>query len=743
MNEINQKKFQDLIQKAKQNWSKAPNEALKLNDEASKLLDNNSDLKYYANLYNNYGCIYLNLNELKRSLEYYILSLDLYKKISKPNKVANVLNNIGAIYLYQNKYYEAINHFERSISYKRKGENNESIAKSFNNLGNVYSQIGYYEKALEYYLKSLQIREKIGDRKNVASTLMNIGIFYSITGSYDEAIQYHKKALETYKKLDVNENVKADIMQNLALDYQNIEKYEKAEKLFQEAVKLKDKSGNLLGIENIYLNRGNNYKLIKNFDKAEENLKMAHEIALRHNNKNCLIASKTSLASLYLEKKRKDGKILIDEALDMANELVSNDLLFKIYKLLYKYYNLEKNYLSALNYYQKYHKTKEDSDRDKNKKKLRRLKLQYELDKKIKENDFLKKKNKLYKSKLKTQQKLKKVKREFQNQNNKIKLISKELEQKIEKSLIGRSKSIQKVLDIAMTAASYPNVNVLITGENGTGKEIIARIIHFASKRKKYPFFPVNSSSIQNTLAESEFFGHKKGAFTGAIKDQKGYFELAHKGTLFLDEIADMNLPLQAKLLRAIEEGKIKKIGSNKEIEIDVRIISATNKDISKLLKVRKFRIDLYHRIKVVEINIPPLRERKQDIEPLLIHFVDHFTKVFNTERPSIDINVIDHLCNYSFPGNVRELKNLIERAMILSKNNDLTPADFPINESGKVNSIKNQPLSIVEKIKRALKENDFNQKKAAEQLDMSRYELIRKMKKFGIKKEDFILGTE
>lgn len=315
-------------------------------------------------------------------------------------------------------------------------------------------------------------------------------------------------------------------------------------------------------------------------------------------------------------------------------------------------------------------------------------------------------------------------------------LVSKELESMIEKDFVGESESIRKVLKIALKAAEDKDVNVLITGENGTGKEIVSRIIHYASPRKKSVFIPVNSSAIPETLLESEFFGHVKGAFTDAKEEKKGYFELANQGTLFLDEIADMPIALQAKLLRAIEERKIKKVGGNKEIPIDVRIISATNKQLGNLIDEKKFRLDLYHRINTIEIHIPPLRERTEDIEIILLHFVRLWSLKKGKKAPLIHPDVIKKLQSYHFPGNVRELRNMVERAMILSEGNELLPDDFPVkSDKSEVRTNKNSSLDLdlheKKLIEEALRQTGFNQTKAAVLLGISRDAMKRKIKKF------------
>lgn len=321
----------------------------------------------------------------------------------------------------------------------------------------------------------------------------------------------------------------------------------------------------------------------------------------------------------------------------------------------------------------------------------------------------------------------------------KYSLISKSLEDKIERKFIGISRKIREVYEQASSAANFPDANVMITGESGTGKENIARIIHYLSNRKDHVFYAINSSAITDSLLESEFFGHKKGSFTGAINDRMGYFEVCHQGTLFLDEISDMPLNLQAKLLRVTEEKMITRIGDTRQIHTDFRIISATNHDIEKLVDKKKFRLDLLHRLNTLHIHIPPLRERPEDIRPLLEHFADEYARKYNRTGFSIQEDVFDALAGYDFPGNVRELRNMTERAFILCRYNSLGIHDFPL-KSGKTKEFSPESESFdlkaheTELLKKALKNNDYNQKATADALGITRDSLIRKMKKFGIR---------
>lgn len=331
-----------------------------------------------------------------------------------------------------------------------------------------------------------------------------------------------------------------------------------------------------------------------------------------------------------------------------------------------------------------------------------------------------------------------KLYRQFREMQDQHSLISTELERLIDRTFIGESRPIRQVLELANTAAKYGNTNVLITGESGTGKEIVARIIHYASEQQGQPFCAVNSSAVTDSLLESEFFGHVKGSFTGAVNDKKGFFEIANGGTLFLDEIADMPFALQAKLLRAIEEKKIKRVGGTDEIQVDFRIIAATNHNVENLIETRQFRLDLFHRLNTLTINIPPLRERPEDIDPLLKYFVNYFSVRLNKPIPKINAQLVETLKQYDFPGNVRELRNMVERAMIFCNTQTLSPIDFNISgkKSGKVTTgvVLNLEEQEQNLILQALNECGYNQMLAAKLLGISRDSLIRRMRKYNIR---------
>ena len=301
-------------------------------------------------------------------------------------------------------------------------------------------------------------------------------------------------------------------------------------------------------------------------------------------------------------------------------------------------------------------------------------------------------------------------------------------------SFIGKSKEIKEAISIAKRIAptSWP---VLIYGETGTGKELMARLIHELSSRRNAPFIPINCATFSENLFESELFGHVKGAFTGANKDKKGLFEEANGGTIFLDEIGEIPISLQAKLLRVLQEQTILRVGSTKPIKIDVRVISATNRNLKEMIEQGKFRQDLYYRLNVFELNLPPLRERKEDIPEL----VEYFIKKYSTRPISISSSALDLLIKYNWPGNIRELEHVIQRAVTLSRGSILKEGDFHLEADNleEINLPLQHRLETVEKkeILKALEKANWVQTRAAKLLGISERVLRYKMKKFGIKK--------
>jgi DNA-binding NtrC family response regulator len=309
------------------------------------------------------------------------------------------------------------------------------------------------------------------------------------------------------------------------------------------------------------------------------------------------------------------------------------------------------------------------------------------------------------------------------------------------------SHAMEEVMNMAGRVASS-NATVLLRGESGTGKELIARAIHYHSPRASQPLIKVNCAALPETLLESELFGHEKGAFTGASGKRIGRFETANKGTLFLDEIGDIPLSVQIKLLRVLQEKEFERIGGNETIRVDVRLVAATNRDLEKAMKDGSFREDLYYRLNVVTVAIPPLRDRKEDIPVLMEHFIKKYSKENSKNITGVTAETRDLLMRYSYPGNVRELENIIERAVVLAKSETITSAEIPLHLKtveieekicvAKRDGFLTDTLDTLERgiIMEAMKAAGGVQTRAAEKLGISERVLRYKLKKYKIKEQ-------
>jgi DNA-binding NtrC family response regulator len=309
--------------------------------------------------------------------------------------------------------------------------------------------------------------------------------------------------------------------------------------------------------------------------------------------------------------------------------------------------------------------------------------------------------------------------------------------------IIGESGQMVEVISLVQRVAAS-EATVLIRGESGTGKELIAKAIHYASPRAARPLVRVNCAALPENLLESELFGHEKGSFTGAISTRKGRFELADTGTLFLDEIGDLPLHLQAKLLRVLQEREFERVGSSQPIKVNVRILSATHRDLESLMRAGQFRDDLYYRLNVVTILVPPLRERRQDLPPLMDHFLKLFAAKNGKSLRGFSRAARDALLRYDYPGNVRELENLLERAVVLCRGDVINRGDLPLmlDDPDALSEAQTQLTAAVEGLERrmireALKRANGVQTRAAELLGVTERALRYKLKKYGLQGED------
>jgi two-component system response regulator AtoC len=316
-------------------------------------------------------------------------------------------------------------------------------------------------------------------------------------------------------------------------------------------------------------------------------------------------------------------------------------------------------------------------------------------------------------------------------------------------NIISKNKQMQKMFEVITKVAQYKST-ILITGESGTGKELVARALHYNTDRAQHPFVAVNCGAIPENLLESELFGHAKGAFTDAIRTKKGLFEEADGGTLFLDEIGELPPQLQVKLLRVLQEGEIRRIGESKPIQVDVRIVAATVKDLVKEVNEGRFRDDLFYRINVLPIHIPPLRERNEDVPLLTAHFIRKYSQAMSKNVVGIDSRALEALMNYKWYGNVRELENTIERAIVLTDRENIEMENLPLEIQNFQEEILLEPLAEEEYsikkssrflemnlIKKALKKTKGNHTHASKLLEISHRALLYKIKEYGIIEDD------
>jgi len=303
-------------------------------------------------------------------------------------------------------------------------------------------------------------------------------------------------------------------------------------------------------------------------------------------------------------------------------------------------------------------------------------------------------------------------------------------------NLVGNSESMRKVLK-EIESVSQSNSSVIITGESGTGKELVARAIHANSPRKFFPLVSVHCGALTESLLESELFGHEKGAFTGAVYNRKGRFEMADSGTIFLDEIATISPKMQVELLRVLETKSFVRVGGNKEISSDFRVICATNRDLKSMVEKGLFREDLYYRLNVVNINVPPLRERIEDIPMLVEYFIKKYCHSMNRPVITIDSAALKRLEEFTFPGNIRELENMIERAIVVGNGKKITLKDLPIGSEAVASSFES--LDDLEKnhIQNILTKYNWNISAAAKALKVDRVTLYNKIKKYGLSQKE------
>lgn len=611
-----------------------------------------------------------------------------------------------------------------------------------------------YITAEEYLKRSLDIYENLGDLLGKANVYISYGEIYRKKGLMDQCATYLADALNILNSF--NEQLQTSNSISFQTSYDTateaVGRILVSMKLFDEANDIMSK---LLDRKKVSSNKTDLTRIIQNLgaanchshpDKALLYLKEAQDYAISTENYYAYSAILSNMGLCYETKGeynnairlyKKSCEIMTEYGLTNHYPNVLNNLASSYLKIgdtaeakhhAYKSLELPEHDEKLRDNQTSFWVLSESYKAEKNYKKAYDYLLKYcEINDEMFNADIANKLNLLQKDYEATSSCLTEIKKQFS-------LISDALKKTIDMNFIGVSAKINKVYRSAIQASEHPRTNVIVTGESGVGKEIVARLVHFAGSGNKGPFIDVNCSAIVETLAESEFFGHTKGSFTGANYDKPGFIEAANGGTLFLDEIADTPLPIQAKFLRVLETRTLKRIGSNKTVKVDFRLVSATNKDIGELVSKGLFREDLLYRINTIGIHIPPLRERKDDIAPLVDHFLKEFARKMNKPIPNYS-KALEQLHDYHFPGNVRELKNIIERAMIMLDGNELRLGDLDSfhrsaadkrPNADKIISMKQMELDLIEK---ALQKCGGSYTKASIMLGIS-YSTIRRKAK-------------
>lgn len=582
--------------------------------------------------------IYVNLNVKSRSIP--CLETAINYAIESEDKnllifaISNYISYLRSIHAYSSVIIEEariVDLMKRVPPSKTSIDALLSIAAARNDLGN-------YRKAITYLLKAMSISENIEAPKMKLIIVNNLSSIYINLKEYDKAEELLLKGLQIAKDIEDDYSI-ALISFTLGNLMIKMYKYPESIAYFDQSYALTKQCPTITSsfMIDLYNNFSMCYHLMNKVELALEFMDKAIFLAKEKHFTDDLVQIEVNKTNLLISLDRyEEAKDILQRAIKHYTKSKNYFQLLWVYRSLARLYTLQNNYKKSYNIY-----CKVDTITDLYIRVLKNRKDEEDTNSFIPhEIDFDSMKP---------------------HQANNITSGS-------SYGFIGNSKAAQKVLSSALLAAQHINTNVLIIGESGTGKEIIANIIHKNSVRRNYSFIPVNVSALSASLIESELFGHIKGAFTGADTSNKGYFLQADKGTLFLDEITEMPYELQSKMLRVIESKKVTAVGSSKEFAYDSRIISATNRDPRELVSTNHFRLDLFHRLNTIEIYIPPLRDRTDDIDPLLQYYVEYYSKELKKSKPYLDISLLDVLTKYHFPGNVRELKNIVERMYILSK---------------------------------------------------------------------------
>ena len=681
--------------------------------------------------------------------------------LAKGNWVEALINYIkGHLDKSEEKYQQAYSHYE-AVGEKK------GIAACKRGLGRIYWDRCLYKEALEYYLESVKISEEISDEKGMADSYTLMALFYYGRGNYDETMNYLTKVLELQEKLEDTHSI--------ALTYNRIGIVHKDKREYDRALENYFKAINIIGTASnkntdaaiIYNNIGDCFEHKREFDKALEYFEKSKKISKETSYKDAIILSSINLGNVKaILGQYEEALATLESALQMSKETG-----LKIYELesliaMARLFKGRGNYDQAFDYQQQYMALKEEQFNEEKNRQIAEMQALYESEKSKREAEIYRLKNVELANEITERKKAERALKKYQEQleelvrertedlrvalaeveslKNRLQAENIYLQEEITlqhnfNEIVGRSESLHEVL-LKVEQVASSDSTVLILGETGTGKELIARAIHSISERKDRPLVKVNCAALPANLIESELFGHEKGAFTGAYARKIGRFELANNGTILLDEIGELPLELQAKLLRVLQEGEFERIGGTKSIKVDVRVIAVTNRDLEKAVKADKFRNDLYYRLNVFPLKVPPLRKRINDIPMLVNHFVLKYGKKLGKTIDQVPKEIIEVFRNYTWPGNIRELENIIERSILTSKGNKLVLGDWLPQAAGHdhIESILTLEDAEKEHILLALEQTGWRvsgEKGAARILGLPPTTLESKMRKLGLKK--------
>jgi len=662
-----------------------------------------------AKVYSDLNYLFWQHEKLDKALQYGQKSLSCLETCGNSTILTGRYNNIGYIYETMGNFELAEEYYEKGLRYGFEINSDQVKNLAYCGYGRLNLNNSNIKLAVNYFLEALKYFQN-QDSEDYMSVCSNLGIAYGMLKQYDESLKYFTPFI-TDKVKAKSPEMYFTFLLNLANSYHFLGKYQKAETNLFSALEFAHYTKNKEDIAGVLINLGNLEKAQRNLPKALEfYLESRKYIVQDYNIQQDMLADQGIGVVYSLMKDDEKAISYLNSSLMKAKKLNLKYQTIVTYNNLVEIYERQGNYQLALDNY-KILKAIELESKD----------YQFNLDMKLLRKKYDHKEKSMVSHKIKSVDSL----------------ISLELAELVNSPLIGTSPIMRDVLYKTQIAAKNGKISVLLTGESGTGKEIIARIIHYSSRRTKNPFISVNCASFSQSLIESSFFGCEKGAYTGAVSRQIGYFEVAHTGTMFLDEIGDMPFDMQSKFLRVIEEQTINRVGSTKNINIDIRLISATNRNIFELTDGNLFRLDLLNRINTLEINIPPLRQRKEDIPLLVDYFLSQLSKEMNLEKPVCTKEAIDLLLSYSYPGNVRELINIIKRSLLFNKKSilDVQNIIFPPQHdqiflsNSDINSF-NLAENERQLIKLVMEKTNGLQVKAAELLGLSPSAFSRRLKK-------------